>query len=251
VAATARFALVTGGSRGIGAACALLLAERGFDVAVNYARDSRAAEQVAAGVRERGRRAMTVQADVGDERAVLAMFDTLDREWGRLTALVNNAGIVDMKARLDEMDTGRWRRMLDINVFGTLLCTREAVRRMSTRHGGAGGGIVNLSSIAAVLGAPGMYVDYAASKGAIDSFTVGMGRELATEGVRVNAVRPGIIDTEIHAASGDADRAFASASIIPMQRPGTALEVARAVAWLLSDESAYVTGTIVTVSGGR
>jgi NAD(P)-dependent dehydrogenase (short-subunit alcohol dehydrogenase family) len=251
VAAAARFALVTGGSRGIGAACALLLAERGFDLAVNYARDAAAAEQVAAGVRERGRRAMTVQADVGDERAVLAMFDTLDREWGRLTALVNNAGIVDMKARLDEMDTGRWRRMLDVNVFGTLLCTREAVRRMSTRHGGAGGGIVNLSSIAAVLGAPGMYVDYAASKGAIDSFTVGMGRELATEGVRVNAVRPGIIDTEIHAASGDANRAFASASIIPMQRPGTALEVARAVAWLLSDESAYVTGTIVTVSGGR
>jgi NAD(P)-dependent dehydrogenase (short-subunit alcohol dehydrogenase family) len=251
VAATARFALVTGGSRGIGAACALLLAERGWDVAVNYARGAAAAEQVAAGVRERGRRALIVQADVGDEQAVLAMFDTLDREWGRPAALVNNAGIVDMKARLDEMDTARWRRMLDVNVFGTLLCTREAVRRMSTRHGGPGGGIVNLSSIAAVLGAPGMYVDYAASKGAIDTFTVGMGRELATEGVRVNAVRPGIIDTEIHAASGDANRAFASASIIPMQRPGTALEVAQAVVWLLSDESAYVTGTIVTVSGGR
>jgi len=246
-----RIALITGASRGIGAACALLLAERGYDVAVNYARDAGAAERVAARVRALGRRALVVQADVADESAVLAMFAAVDRELGLLTALVNNAGIVDLKARLDEMSTARWRRMLDVNVFGTLLCTREAVRRMSTRHGGQGGGIVNLSSIAAALGAGGMYVDYAASKGAIDSFTIGMARELATEGIRVNAVRPGIIDTDIHVSSGDPNRAHDSAAVIPMQRPGTALEVANAVVWLLSEEASYVTGTVVNVSGAR
>jgi NAD(P)-dependent dehydrogenase (short-subunit alcohol dehydrogenase family) len=249
--AASRIALVTGASRGIGAACALLLAERGYDLALNYARDAKAAEQVAAGVRARGRRALTVQADVADEAAVLAMFATVDRDLGLLTALVNNAGIVDLKARLDEMATARWRRMLDVNVFGTLLCTREAVRRMSTRHGGQGGGIVNLSSVAAAIGAGGMYVDYAASKGAIDSFTIGMARELATEGVRVNAVRPGIIDTDIHVSSGDPNRAHESAAVIPMQRPGTALEVANAIVWLLSDEASYVTGTVINVSGAR
>lgn len=249
--AETRTALITGASRGIGAACALLLAERGWDIAVNFARDEAAAQRVAAGVRERGRRAVVLQADVADERAVLAMFATLDTQGWRLAGLVNNAGIVDVKARFDEMSAARWRRMLDVNVFGTLLCSREAVRRMSSVHGGTGGGIVNMASVAAVLGAPGMYVDYAASKGAIDAFTLGLGRELAMEGIRVNAVRPGIIDTEIHAASGDANRAFASASVIPMQRPGTAQEVANAVAWLLSDEASYVTGTVVTVSGGR
>lgn len=246
-----RTVLVTGASRGIGAACATKLAEQGFDVAVNYARDAKAAEQVAQQVRERGRRALVLQADVADEAAVSALFGAIDREWGRLGALVNNAGIVDMKSRFDEMSTARWRRMFDINVLGTVFCTREAVRRMSTRHGGAGGAIVNLSSVAAVLGAPGMYVDYAASKGAIDTLTLGLGRELATEGVRVNAVRPGIIDTEIHVASGDAQRAFTSASVIPMQRPGTAMECANAVAWLLSDDASYVTATVLTVSGGR
>ena len=246
-----RTVLVTGGSRGIGSACALKLADQGFDVAVNYARDAQAAEQVAAQVRARGRRALVLKADVADESAVLGMFTTIDREWGRLGALVNNAGIVDVKSRFDEMTTARWRRMLDINVLGTMICSREAVRRMSTRHGGSGGGIVNLASVAAVLGAPGMYVDYAASKGAIDAFTVGLGRELATEGIRVNAIRPGIIDTEIHATSGDAKRAFSSASVIPMQRPGTAMECANSVAWLLSDEASYVTGTVLTVSGGR
>lgn len=246
-----RTVLVTGAGRGIGAACALKLAEQGFDVAVNFARDATAAEHVAAQVRARGRRALVLQADVADEAAVVGLFATIDREWGPLGALVNNAGIVDLKSRFDEMSTARWRRMFDVNVLGTMFCTREAVRRMSTRHGGAGGGIVNLSSVAAALGAPGMYVDYAASKGAIDVLTLGLGRELATEGVRVNAIRPGIIDTEIHAASGDANRAFSSASVIPMQRPGTAMECANAVAWLLSDESSYVTGTVLAVSGGR
>ncbi|MBL8702830.1 MAG: SDR family oxidoreductase [Alphaproteobacteria bacterium] len=246
-----RIALVTGASRGIGAACAIRLADAGWDIVVNYARDADAAARVAAQVRERGRRALVVQADVGDEAAVLAMFATIDREWGRIGALVNNAGIVDMKARLDEMTTARWRRMFDVNVIGTMLCAREAVRRMSTRHGGQGGGIVNLASAAAVLGAPGMYVDYAASKGAIDTLTLGLGREVATEGVRVNAVRPGIIDTELHAMSGDPQRAVTGAALVPMQRAGTAMECANAVAWLLSDEASYVTGTVVAVTGGR
>jgi NAD(P)-dependent dehydrogenase (short-subunit alcohol dehydrogenase family) len=248
---TPRIALVTGASRGIGAATARTLAQSGHDVAINYARDAAAAEGVAADVRALGCRALVVRADVADEAAVQAMFDAVDQGLGRITALVNNAGIVDQKARLDEMSTARWRRMFDINVFGTLFCSRAAIQRMSTKHGGAGGAIVNLSSVAAALGGPAMYVDYAASKGAIESLTVGLGRELANEGVRVNAVRPGIIDTEIHADSGDADRAHKSASLIPMQRPGTAQEIANAISWLVSEQASYVTGTVLGVSGGR
>ena len=248
---TAPILLVTGASRGIGAATARLAAQRGWDVAVNYTRDAAAAERVAADVRAAGRRALVLQADVADDQAVAAMFNRIDNELGRLGGLVNNAGIVGLKARLDEMDLARWRRMMDINIIGSLHCAQLAIRRMSTRHGGAGGGIVNLSSVAAVLGAPANYVDYATSKGAIDTFTVGLARELATEGIRVNAVRPGIIDTDIHASGGQPDRAQQSAGIIPMQRPGTADEVAQAIVWLLSDAASYVTGTVVDVSGGR
>ena len=248
---TPRIALITGAGRGIGAATARLLAARGWDIAVNYARDAAAAQAVAADVRACGRRALVVRGDVADEAAVQAMFEAIDQGLGRLSALVNNAGIVDLKARLDEMTLARWRRMFDVNVIGTLLCSREAIKRMSTRHGGAGGVIVNLSSVAATLGAPAMYVDYAASKGAIETLTVGLSRELAGEGVRVNAVSPGIIDTEIHGDSGDADRAHKLSSVIPLQRPGTAQEIAQAIAWLACDEASYVTGAVLGVNGGR
>ena len=243
--------LVTGGGRGIGAATARLAVARGFDVAINYQRDAASAEALAAELRATGRRVLALQADVSDERQVEAMFRRLDAEMPRLSGLVNNAGIVAMKARLDEMDVARWRRLFDVNVIGTLLCAQHAVRRMSTRHGGAGGAIVNVSSVASLIGSPAMYVDYAASKGAVDVFTLGLGRELAAEGVRVNAVRPGIIDTDIHADSGDRDRPRKLAEQIPMQRPGRAEEVATAILWLLSDEASYTTGACLDVTGAR
>jgi NAD(P)-dependent dehydrogenase (short-subunit alcohol dehydrogenase family) len=243
--------LVTGASRGIGAACAIGCAKAGWDVAVNYARDEAAAQAVAEAVRAAGRRALVVRADVADEAAVLAMFTRIDAELPPLGGLVNNAGVIDAMSRVDAMSVERLQRMLAVNVIGSFVCAREAVKRMSTRYGHAGGAIVNLSSVAAKLGAPGWYVDYAASKGAIDTFTVGLAREVATEGVRVNAVRPGIIDTDIHASGGQPDRAHTSAALIPMQRPGSADEVAEAVVWLLSSAARYTTGSILDVSGGR
>jgi NAD(P)-dependent dehydrogenase (short-subunit alcohol dehydrogenase family) len=243
--------LVTGGSRGIGAATALLCARQGWAVAVNYTRDAAAAQSVVQAIQAAGGRALAVQADVADEAQVLAMFERIDAELPLLTGLVNNAGVIDLGARVDEMSVARLQRMFNINIVGSFVCAREALRRMSSRHGGAGGAIVNLSSAAARIGAPGMYVDYAASKGAIETFTLGLAKEVAAEGVRVNAVRPGIIDTDIHAAGGLPDRAHQSASLIPMQRPGTADEVAQAIVWLLSDAASYTTGAIVDVTGGR
>jgi NAD(P)-dependent dehydrogenase (short-subunit alcohol dehydrogenase family) len=245
--------LVTGGSRGIGAATALLAAERGFDVAINCAHAGAAAEAVAAGVRARGRRALVLPADVGDEAAAVAMFAAVDRAWGEraLAGLVNNAGVVDVAARVDAMSGARIERMFRVNVFGSMWCAREALRRMSTKHGGRGGAIVNLSSAAARIGSPGQYVDYAAAKAAIDTFTLGLAREVAAEGVRVNAVRPGIIETDIHASGGQPERARQMAPLVPMQRAGTADEVARAIVWLLSDEASYTTGAVVDVTGGR
>jgi NAD(P)-dependent dehydrogenase (short-subunit alcohol dehydrogenase family) len=243
--------LVTGGSRGIGAATALLAARRGWAVAVNYASNSLAADEVVRAIRAGGGTAIAVAADVGDEAQVVAMFERIDAKLGRLTGLVNNAGVVDRTARVDEMDVARLERMLRINVVGSFVCAREAVRRMSTAHGGAGGAIVNLSSVAARLGAPGQYVDYAASKGAIDTFTIGLAREVADEGIRVNAVRPGLIDTEIHASGGLPRRAFDLAPTVPMKRVGRAEEIATAIVWLLSQEASYTTGTLLDVTGGR
>ena len=243
--------LVTGGSRGIGAATSLLAAQRGWAVAVNYASNSLAADEVVRDIRSAGGSAMAVQAHVEDEAQVLAMFDKITAKLGPITGLVNNAGVVDMTARLDEMSVARWRRMLEINVIGSLLCAREAVRRMSTKHGGAGGSIVNLSSAASRLGAPGQYLDYAVSNGAIDTLTIGLAKEVAAEGIRVNAVRPGLIDTEIHASGGLPDRVRELAHQVPIQRGGSAEEVAQAIVWLLSDEASYTTMSFLDVSGGR
>ncbi|PDQ19139.1 NAD(P)-dependent oxidoreductase [Mesorhizobium sanjuanii] len=243
--------LVTGGSRGIGAAICRLAAAAGYRVAVNYASNENAARSLVAEIETGGGEALAVKGDVGVEADVMGMFEVVDRAWGRLDAFVNNAGIVDVKARVDEMSAARLERMMRINVVGPFLCAREAVRRMSTRHGGKGGAIVNISSAASVHGSAGEYVDYAASKGAIDTFTVGLAREVATEGVRVNAVRPGIIDTEIHASGGQPDRIARIKDMLPMKRPGTADEVAHAVLYLLSDEASYTTGAILNVSGGR
>ena len=247
---TDRVAIITGGSRGIGRATAIAAAARGFRVVVGYASNEAAARQVVTAIEGRNGKAIAVKCDVGDERDILAMFKAADG-FGTLGALVNNAGIVGTTSRVDEMSAERIQRMMAVNVTGSILCAREAVKRMSTRHGGQGGVIVNLSSVAAKLGSPNTYVDYAASKGAIDSFTIGLGHEVAGEGIRVAAIRPGLIDTEIHASGGDPDRAHRLASGVPMKRVGTADEIASAIVWLMSDDASYVTSAILDVSGGR
>ncbi len=243
--------LVTGGSRGIGATLARLAGKAGYRVVVNYASDSDAAQDVVSDIVAAGSEALAIKADVTSESDVIAMFEAIDHRFGRLDALANNAGVVDVKSRVDAMSLARLERMMRINVIGPMLCAREAVKRMSTVHGGKGGAIVNVSSVASTIGGPGEYVDYAASKGAIDTFTIGLAREVATESIRVNAVRPGIIDTEIHASGGQPDRVERLRGMIPMKREGKTDEVAKAILWLLSDEASYTTGALLDVGGGR
>jgi len=243
--------IVTGGGRGIGAATSRLAAQRGYAVCVNYARNQDAADQVVQQCREAGVEAIAVQGDVSVEDDVTRLFDTVDRALGPINALVNNAGILERQMRVDEMDAARIGRILAANVTGTLLCCREAVRRMSTRHGGKGGAIVNVSSVAARVGSPGEYVDYAAAKGAVDAITLGLSKEVAEEGIRVNAVRPGFIYTDIHASGGEPGRVDRVKAFVPMKRGGSPEEVAAPILWLLSEEASYATGTFIDLAGGR
>jgi NAD(P)-dependent dehydrogenase (short-subunit alcohol dehydrogenase family) len=248
---TDKVVIITGGSRGIGRATAFAAAARGFKVVVGYASNKAAAEQVVTAIEEKNGKAIAVKCDVGEESDILELFKVADK-FGTLGALVNNGGIVGKSGvRVEDMSAERIARVMAVNVTGSMLCAREAVKRMSTRHGGAGGVIVNLSSVAARLGSANTYVDYAASKGAVDSFTIGLGHEVAGEGIRVAAIRPGLIDTEIHASGGEPDRAHRLSHMVPMKRVGTAEEIANAIVWLMSDEASYVTSTILDVSGGR
>ncbi|MGB3273451.1 MAG: SDR family oxidoreductase [Xanthobacteraceae bacterium] len=250
VSTESRVAVITGGSRGIGRAVAIAAARRGWRLVVGYVSNEQAARETVAAIEQAGSQALAVRCDVGSEADILALFKAADG-FGRLGALINNAGIVGETARVEALTAERIERIMRINVTGSFLCAREAIKRMSTRHGGQGGVIVNLSSVAAQLGSPGVYVDYAASKGAIDTLTIGLAQEVAAEGIRVVGVRPGLIDTEIHASGGDPDRHHRLARTVPMQRVGSADEVANAIVWLMSDEASYVAGATLNVSGGR
>ena len=243
--------LITGASRGIGAACATLAAQRGYAVIVNYASNATAAQIAVDQIKAAGGNALAVQGDVGKENDVLRIFASIDAQFGRLDALINNAGILDKQSRVDAMTVERLQAMFNTNIIGSFVCAREAVKRMSHKYGGKGGAIVNVSSAAARLGAPNEFVDYAASKGAIDSMTIGLAKEVAAEGIRVNAVRPGLIYTEIHASSGEAGRVERIVGSVPMARGGTAMEVAQTIIWLASDEASYVTGANIDIGGGR
>lgn len=243
--------LVTGGSDGIGAATVRLAAQQGYSVCINYLTAQEKAEQLAEEISARGRKAIAVKANISDEGEVKSLFETIDRKLGRLTALVNNAGILEKQTTVENLTAERLTRIFAVNVTGSFLCARESIRRMSVQHGGAGGAIVNISSVAAKIGAPFEYVDYAASKGAVDTMTVGLAKEVATQGIRVNAVRPGLILTDIHAKGGEPGRVERLKHSVPMQRGGTAAETAQAILWLLSEDASYVTGAILDVSGGR
>ena len=243
--------IITGASRGIGAKTALLAASQGYAVCVNYRKNKTAANEIVSRIQEDNGRAIAVGANIANENEIIELFKTVDTELGTVTALVNNAGILETQMRVDEMDAARLQRIFQTNVIGCFLCAREAVKRMSTKHGGNGGAIVNVSSKAAVLGSPNEYVDYAASKGAIDTLTTGLSLEVATEGIRVNTVRPGFIDTEMHASGGEPNRIERIKSAIPMQRGGQPIEIANAIMWLLSDEASYITGSFIDAAGGR
>lgn len=243
--------VITGGGRGIGAATARLAAEKGYAVCVNYRHDQAAAKGVVNAIEQAGGKAIAVAANVAIEADVEHLFDAVDRHLGRITALVNNAGVLEQQMRVEQMNVERLQRVFSTNIIGCFLCAREAVKRMSTRNGGAGGAIVNVSSVAARLGSPGEYVDYAASKGAIDTLTIGLAKEVAADGIRVNAVRPGFIYTDIHASGGEANRVDRVKQLVPMQRGGQAIEVANAILWLISDDASYTTGSFIDIAGGK